>query len=125
MGKLPVDPPPLTSRRALGKNDSINSETVASLNPNPSHPRVNSVKPLPGKLLRVRFNNNEERLYDCSPLLAEDAFAPLKDETLFRRARADAHGYGVVWNDDIDLSESELWINGESAIARPHDAPAN
>ena len=24
----------------------------------------------------------------------------------------DKHGYGIVWNDELDLSESELWING-------------
>jgi hypothetical protein len=24
----------------------------------------------------------------------------------------DKHGYGIVWNDELDLSESEFWING-------------
>jgi hypothetical protein len=27
----------------------------------------------------------------------------------------DKHGYGIAWNDELDLSESELWINGLSA----------
>jgi len=29
--------------------------------------------------------------------------------------KADKHGYGISWNDEIDLSESELWLNGEAA----------
>jgi len=23
--------------------------------------------------------------------------------------------YGVIWNDDVDLAESELWLNGRAA----------
>ncbi|MDD2230018.1 MAG: DUF2442 domain-containing protein [Candidatus Cloacimonetes bacterium] len=38
----------------------------------------------------------------------------IKDEHLFKQVRADSMGYGVVWNDDLDLSESELWINGRT-----------
>lgn len=31
---------------------------------------------------------------------------------MFRNVRVDSRGYGIVWNDDLDLSESELWLNG-------------
>jgi hypothetical protein len=31
---------------------------------------------------------------------------------LSRAVRVDAGGYGVSWNDDLDLSEDELWVNG-------------
>jgi hypothetical protein len=31
---------------------------------------------------------------------------------LFNSVHVDKHGYGIVWNDELDLSESELWING-------------
>jgi hypothetical protein len=27
----------------------------------------------------------------------------------------DPGGYGISWNDDIDLSEYELWTNGQDA----------
>ncbi len=59
-------------------------------------------------------------MYDCSPLLQSSVFRPLQDEAIFRCAHADAHGYGVVWNDDIDLAESEIWINGRTS--KPGDA---
>lgn len=87
-----------------------------------SYPRVRSVKPLPGKKLLIQFDNSVTKLYDCAPLLYEMVFHPLRDDTLFRRVRADDHGYGVIWNDDIDLAESELWINGQLAESIDPDA---
>src|SRR5208283_4746519 len=77
-----------------------------------TYPKVCAVKPLAGKRLLVTFATSERKVYDCTPLLKEEVFRPLQDEELFRRARADKHGYGVVWNDEIDLAESELWLNG-------------
>ena len=41
-----------------------------------------------------------------------DAFRPLKDEAFFKNVRVDSAGYGIIWNDYVDLSESELWVNG-------------
>jgi hypothetical protein len=78
-----------------------------------TYPRVSAVKPLTGKRLLVTFATGEHKVYDCTPLLKEEVFRPLQDEELFRRARADKHGYGVVWNDEIDLAEGELWLNGK------------
>ncbi|MBI4229259.1 MAG: DUF2442 domain-containing protein [Planctomycetes bacterium] len=87
-----------------------------------TYPLVASVKPLAGKHLLVEFRNGTAKVYDCTPLLAEEAFAPLADETLFRSVRADPHGYGVLWNDAVDLAESELWLHGETA-GHPARAP--
>jgi hypothetical protein len=77
-----------------------------------SFPRVIRVQPLPRLRLRVAFDNGDTRLYDCAPLLDRAAFAPLRTDALFRAVQPDPHGYGVIWNDDIDLAESELWLNG-------------
>ncbi len=78
-------------------------------------PRVGSVRPLDGKRLLVEFTNGVAKVYDCTPLLACAPFEPLGDDALFRCVKADPHGYGAVWNDNIDLAESELWENGEQA----------
>lgn len=77
-----------------------------------SYPRVQNVTPLAGKRLLITFSNGEQKVYDCAPLLAEETFHALADETLFQSVRSDPHGYGVIWNDEIDLSESEVWIHG-------------
>lgn len=80
-----------------------------------TYPRIRTVQPKPGKRLVVEFDNGVVKVYDCTPLLEKQAFQPLQDDALFQCAHADAHGYGVIWNDEIDLAESELWIHGESA----------
>lgn len=78
-----------------------------------TYPRIRQVKPKPRKTLLVEFVNGVKKTYDCKPLLKDQAFRPLQDEALFRRARADSNGYGVIWSNEIDLAESEVWINGQ------------
>ncbi len=77
-----------------------------------SYQRIKHVEPLPEKKLLVTFGNDTKKIYDCSLLLKQNAFKPLMNDALFRSVKADRHGYGVIWSDEIDLSESELWING-------------
>lgn len=83
-----------------------------------TYPLLSSVQPLSSHRLSVTFMNGVTKVYDCTPLLEEDAFGPLKDEVFFRGVRRDPHGYGIFWNDDIDLAESELWLHGEE-VPRP------
>jgi len=77
-------------------------------------PRVKSVRAVGPSLLEVGFENGEERLYDCSAILARPEFQLLRNPAFFRAVRVDPGGYGVSWNDDLDLSEYELWTNGSS-----------
>lgn len=86
-------------------------------------PKILNVSPKLGMTLLVTFDNGDRRVYDCTPLLQNDIFSPLRDDAIFRCAHADSHGYGVVWNDDIDLAESEIWLNGK--ITEPDDALDN
>ena len=80
-----------------------------------AYPRVKTVTPLAEKKLLVTFSNGHTKIYDCRPLLEEEAFGVLRDEGVFRQVHPDKHGYAVIWNDEIDLAESELWLNGKPA----------
>jgi hypothetical protein len=82
-----------------------------------TYPKVKSVTPLSGKQLFVTFTTGDTRVYDCTPLLNDSSFYSLKDDIFFKNIHVDPTGYGVVWNDDIDLSESELWINGKPEVS--------
>ena len=75
-------------------------------------PKIKSIQPLEGKKLLVIFDNDVKKIYDCVCLFSEDVFYPLKDEALFRNVKIDPGGYGISWNEEIDLSEAELWISG-------------
>lgn len=75
--------------------------------------KIKDVYTLPGMKLSVQFANGTTKVYDVAPLLDRfAAFNPLRDEELFSSAVVDVGGCGVVWNDDIDLSCEELWVNG-------------
>ena len=76
-------------------------------------PKIKTAKPLPSKKLLVLFESGEQKVYDCRPLIQQEAFSALQSESLFRQVQVDAGGYGVSWNDSIDLSESELWLKGK------------
>ncbi len=76
-------------------------------------PKVASVSPEEGGRLRVFFENGIEKVYDCRSLADRiPRFSRLRDRPFFRSVRVDPGGYGISWNDEVDLSEFELWING-------------
>jgi len=80
-----------------------------------SFPKITTVTIQPEYRLLVQFENGDLKLYDCRPLLEQEPFQALSDPNLFKCAYADPHGYGVIWNELIDLAESEIWLNGKSA----------
>jgi hypothetical protein len=77
-----------------------------------SIPRIIAVEPLGQTELLVRFDNGVEKFYDCRPLLGRPQFRLLANAAFFRAVRVDPGGYGISWNDEIDLSEYELWLRG-------------
>lgn len=76
-------------------------------------PRIKGVTPIGNLEVLVRFENGAEKTYDCLPLLSRPEFHLLKVPAFFRAVRVDTGGYGISWNDDVDLSEYELWTNGK------------
>ena len=78
------------------------------------HLQVSGVRPMANHQLWVRFNTGEAKVFDFGPYLTSPAFAPLKNEDLFRQVYID---YGVaVWCDgDIDISPERLYNEGVSA----------
>ena len=56
--------------------------------------------------LCIQFSEGETKIYDV--------FKALEDKELFACVGMDVGGYGVVWNDEIDISCNELFENGTS-----------
>jgi hypothetical protein len=73
------------------------------------YPKIKTVKAKNDYTLEVTFSNDETRLYDIKPLLNQDPFSELKQNDLFLNVVVDVGGYGISWNDFIDLSEYELY----------------
>ena len=81
-----------------------------------NHPKIINASAIDDHSLLVEFDNYQKKTYDITPLLEKKMFAPLKNAALFRDVRVDVGGYAVVWRKDIDISEHELWVNGESIL---------
>jgi len=77
------------------------------------YPKLVSVRVLEDYVLLVEFTGQVYRKYDVRRLLCLLMFAPLQDVGLFRSFRIEAGGHGLVWNGEIDVSEYELWSQGE------------
>jgi hypothetical protein len=77
--------------------------------------RIKKVRPLPDLVLQVEFMNGNTKIYDVKPLMNKlEVFKDLTRNGLFDLVRVDTGGYGIVWNDYIDLFCNELWKNGKS-----------
>jgi len=76
--------------------------------------KIAHAKALPGFLLWIEFRDGAEFIYNAQALPGQ--YAPfqdlLADPALFAQVQVDAGGYGISWNDDLDLSAEELWNNG-------------
>lgn len=85
-------------------------------------PRISGVEPVGAAILRVRFDNGEERMYDCHEILSFPRFHLLRTAAFFRAVRVDPGGYGISWNDNMDLSEYELWTHGRPVAHKTVEA---
>ena len=76
--------------------------------------KIKNVFALPEYKLSVQFSEGVTKIYDVKPLFEKiPLFAELKDNLAdFACVSVDVGGYGIVWNDDLDLSCDELWENG-------------
>jgi hypothetical protein len=79
------------------------------------YPTIQDAITLNNHTLLVTFTNGIKKTYDITPLLSLDMFEPLKNYGFFKNVQVDIGGYGLFWNSDIDISESELWENGIEA----------
>ena len=84
--------------------------------------KVKAVNVMPDYRLSVQFAEGTTKIYDLKPLFDKwQVFNELKDnQELLYGVEVDVGGYGIVWNDDIDLSCDELYENGET-VKTPFD----
>lgn len=76
--------------------------------------KVKEVNTLSNYILQITFQDGTKKFYDVSKLFFKwDIFKNLKTiKGLFNQVKVDKGGYGISWNDEIDLSCDELWENG-------------
>lgn len=80
--------------------------------------KVQSVTPKDNFILSVLFTDGVKKQYDIKPLFTKwPVFKNLKDVPgLYKQVKVDRGGYGISWNDDIDLEGNELRENGSEEV---------
>ena len=82
--------------------------------------RIISVKPMDNMMLSVVFQNGIEKTYDISSLY--DMFPQFrileKDKYLFEEVKVDVGGYGISWNDELDIDSNSIWEEGTETGVR-------
>ena len=76
---------------------------------------IRSLSTTSDMMLIAQFDDGTIRKYDAKKLQVKHAafMAFENDKVLFSKAKVDAGGFGVVWNENLDLSANEIWTNGE------------
>jgi hypothetical protein len=68
---------------------------------------VKDVKPLDNYLLLLKFENEEERLFDVKPYLKIGKFKELKDKSLFKSVKVCFDS--IEWDNHLDLDPKLLY----------------
>ena len=84
--------------------------------------KMRAVHTLSDYRLYIQFSEGLTKIYDVKPLFTKwAAFKRLENEPeLFNDVAVDTGGYGIVWNDELDLSCDELYENGKT-VTTPFD----
>ena len=84
--------------------------------------KIKAVSPLPDFCLSIQFAEGVTKIYEVEHLFNKWAsFKTLQESPeLFSEVEVDVGGYGIIWNDNLDLSCDELFENGKT-IKTPFD----
>ena len=76
--------------------------------------KVQSIKALPAFVLLAHFADGSDKLYDMKRLFVPYPIFKSFETVpgLFQLAKVDIGGYGIVWNEDIDIDAEEIYQNG-------------
>lgn len=76
--------------------------------------RIETVNTMPDYFVKVKFLGGVTKKYDMKQLFSRfPQFHHFeKDKGLFESAKVDKGGYGIVWNDELDLDAEVIWDDG-------------
>jgi hypothetical protein len=78
---------------------------------------VKDVKPLENYNLLLKFENDEERVFDVKPYLEIGKFQELKDETLFKTVKVCFDS--IEWDNQLDLDPELLYEKSHNKTEKP------
>lgn len=77
--------------------------------------KIKSVQTKENLIISVVFFNGTTKEYDVKNLFnIYPQLQDLKDQNLFKSVQVDSGGYGISWNDNLDLDAETIWEDGIS-----------
>lgn len=77
--------------------------------------KIKSVKPLKNCIISTIFFDGTVKEFDIKSFY--EIFPQFKifdtDKELFNSVQVDVGGYGISWNDELDLDANDIWENGK------------
>ena len=88
--------------------------------------KITSLATLPNYTLLVGFSTGEYKLFDLKPYIEKyKPFEALKTVNgLYEQAKIDVGGYGIFWNDELDVSADGIFEKGV-ACSEPQSVESN
>jgi len=87
--------------------------------------KIKKIRCLPFFTVWAKFEDGRQVAYNMASLF--DRFEIFKTfqtiPGLFETARISAGGYGIEWNDDIDIAAEEIYVNGTPLELEPEKPP--
>lgn len=76
--------------------------------------RIETIKTMPDYFVKVKFLGGVTKKYDIKQLFSRfPQFCRFeKEKGLFEEAKVDMGGYGIIWNDELDLDAEVIWEDG-------------
>jgi hypothetical protein len=109
-------PQSLVARESQGAYETKRKARSGTKPATGMNPRIVEVSPEKEHRLRLRFQNGEVRIFNCTPLLDHGVFRELADDAYFRRVRA-CDGT-VCWPHEQDICPDTLYMDSIPAAAR-------
>jgi len=76
-------------------------------------PKIVKIKPNSERyIIIILFSDGTTKEVDMLQKLNEEFYLDIKDKYRFEQVHIDTGGYGISWDDDVDMSEFELWNIG-------------
>lgn len=89
-------------------------------------PRIEEVTATAPATLVIRWTTGETMQADIGDWLERFALlAPLKEPTMFTKARVGWHGHSVEWGEDIELGADQLYTRCKAQAGEPSPAEFN
>ena len=78
------------------------------------HRIITRIEPKENLFIEAVFADGEIVSFDVKSMFEKyPVFRDLEDDSLFKNVKIDEAGYGISWNDDLDLSSDGVYLRGE------------